>query len=179
MSKLNIGIMGLGSVGKEVAMKLSNTGFNVAGWSRSKKSMNSITSFYGDDQLNQFLKNTNILVCILPLTRKTFGILNNKVFSKLPKNSYVINVARGQHLVEQDILDALNKKQLAGACLDVFTHEPLPKDHLFWQHPNIIITPHVACIPNPELVAHQIIENYNRIQRGEAVLNQIDPRKEY
>ncbi len=179
-SKLNltIGIMGLGKLGKYLAEQFSNDGFQVVGWARSQKNIHNVTC-YDQKALPDFLAKTNMLVCMLPLTEDTENILNADLFAQLPKGAHVINVARGAHLVEQDLIDALDSEQLSGACLDVFRTEPLPKAHPFWSHQNILITPHISSQTDPREVIPQILENYNRLQNGEVLLNLVDLERGY
>lgn len=176
---VGIGIMGLGQLGGDAAEKLSHLGFQVAGWNRTPKIINGVKTFSGDDQLNEFLAHTRILICLLPLTPGTKDILNRDLFDKLQPGAYVINVARGEHLVEQDLLDALETGQLSGACLDVFRTEPLPKDHPFWRHPKIVVTPHISSLTIPAAVVPQIIENYHRALSGNPLLNEVDIKRGY
>jgi glyoxylate/hydroxypyruvate reductase A len=116
---------------------------------------------------------------MLPLTSKTKGILDQKTFAKLPAGAYVINIARGQHLIEKDLLAAINSGQLEGACLDVFEVEPLPEDHPFWSHPKIFVTPHISSLTYPKAVAPQIIENYQRTKTGDPLLHVVDVERGY
>lgn len=176
---LNIGIMGLGQLGQDAAKKLGYLGFPVTGWSRTPKEIAGLKSLAGQDKLDDFLSLSRILICMLPLTPKTAGILNQRIFGKLPAGAYLINVARGQHLVENDLIAALDSGQLAGACLDVFEVEPLPQDHPFWRHPKIIVTPHISSITFPRAVAPQIIENYLRIKSGKRPVNRVDMDRGY
>ena len=131
---MRVGIMGLGQLGKDAAGKLSALGFAVNGWSKTPKSIKGVAGFAGARALNDFLSRTRILICMLPLTPQTEGILSRQTFDRLPAGAYVINVARGAHLIEDDLLAALDAGQLSGACLDVFETEPLPADHPFWDH---------------------------------------------
>ena len=119
------------------------------------------------------------MVCLLPLTEETKGILNKALFFELPHGAYLINVARGGHLHESDLLDALHSGKLGGASLDVFEQEPLPKDHPFWREPNIFITPHVASVSSPASIIPQVVENYNRLQAGEPLLNTVSRKRGY
>jgi glyoxylate/hydroxypyruvate reductase A len=178
-ANMGIGIMGLGQLGKDAAKKLSYLGFPVTGWSQTPKDIRGVKCLAGEDALDDFLSQARILICMLPLTPKTRGILNHKIFDKLPAGAYVINVARGQHLIETDLLAALDSGQLAGACLDVFEVEPLPEDHPFWSHPKIIVTPHISSITYPKAVAPQIIENYQRTKTGKPLLNVVDIKRGY
>ena len=175
----HIGIMGLGQLGADAARKLKVLGFKVAGWSRRPKDIAGVQSFAGKSALADFLSRSHILICLLPLTPATEGILNRQTFKKLPAGAYVINVARGQHLVEKDLIEALDSGHLAGACLDVFDIEPLPQDHPFWSHPKIKVTPHISSITFSRAVAPQIIENYHRTQSGKPLLNVVDVKRGY
>ena len=162
-----VGIMGLGNLGADCAYALTKIGFDVAGWARSEKSIESVTCFVGDAQLTDFLNRTEILVCMLPLTPETEGILNADLFKKLPKGARIINVARGQHLVDDDLLEAIKSGDIAAATLDVFHQEPLPIDHLFWDHPDILVTPHIASLIDPAAGGERIAENIRAFNKGE------------
>ena len=175
----NVGILGLGHLGQTCANALAGLGLNVLGWSRTPKNMPNITCFHGDAALPQFLHQTHILICLLPLTPQTTGILNTSLFNQLPKGAFLINLARGQHLVTDDLLHALDTDQLAGATLDVHTPEPLPSHHPFWQHPNIRITPHIASVTSPESVAEQIVKNYHLLMENNELINQVDLAEGY
>ena len=175
---LMIGIMGLGKLGKHLAEQFANDGFQVVGWARSQKTIHNVTC-YDQKSLPEFLAKTNMLVCMLPLTEDTENILNADLFAQLPEGAHVINVARGAHLVEQDLIDALDSKQLSGACLDVFRKEPLPKDHPFWSNQNVLITPHISSQTDPREVIPQILENYDRLQKGAKLLNLVDLERGY
>ncbi|MBU0971662.1 MAG: glyoxylate/hydroxypyruvate reductase A [Proteobacteria bacterium] len=177
--KCTIGIMGMGQLGAAAAKTLSASGFKVFGWRNSPEKIPGIPSFHGPDQLDNFLSCSRILICLLPLTRRTRHILNLDTFSKLPKNAYLINVGRGGHLEEADLLTALDTGQLSGACLDVFQTEPLPADHPFWLHPKIAVTPHISSQTDPVSVAPQILENLKRLRAGSPLLNRVDLKKEY
>ncbi|MDF9797362.1 glyoxylate/hydroxypyruvate reductase A [Catalinimonas alkaloidigena] len=176
---IRIGILGLGALGQDVAMKLTQLGFAVYGYSQSPKKLKGINTFTGEKELQDMLKQVNVIVCLLPLTTKTKNILNHSLFLKLQRGSYLINVARGEHLVEEDLIQALEEKQLSGALLDVFRDEPLPRNHPFWEHPDITVTPHIASITDTASAAQQIVVNHRRILNNQAPLNQIDPDKEY
>lgn len=173
-----IGIMGMGILGSAVAKKLKLNGFQVSGWAREERKLNDIHVF-GENSLEDFLKQTDILVCLLPLTRETENILNKELFELLPQGAYVINVARGEHLVEYDLLEMIDKGHLSGASLDVFRKEPLPEEHPFWKHKSIRITPHIASVTDPKTVVPQIIENYNRMKDGEPLKNVVKRDKGY
>lgn len=174
-----IGILGMGILGKDAAAKLSYLGFPVRGWSRTPKNIDGIECFHGREQLKSCLSECKILVCLLPLTPETKGILNHETFSALPKGSYLINVARGQHLVEKDLLTALDSGQLSGACLDVFDKEPLPANHPFWLHSQITITPHVATQTDSEYWTQSIVETINDVRAGVTLKNVVNRQQGY
>lgn len=174
-----VGVMGMGQLGCDAAIKLRDLGFNVISWSRTKKEIEGITHFSGPEQKNIFLAGADILVCLLPLTAETHHILNKETFYQLPKGAYVINAARGQHLHVKDLLSALDDEQLSGACLDVFEYEPLPPESPLWKHPKVKITPHIASVTDPESVAQQLTENYKRMKTGEILKNLVDTTKGY
>lgn len=177
--KLHIGIMGMGVLGRDIARKLTDLEFEVHGFSNSRKDIPGVRSYAGESERNEFLSNINVLVCLLPLTSMTHDILNLELFNRMKEGSYLINVARGMHLVEKDLLTALETGRLAGAFLDVYREEPLPGDHPFWQHPDIMMTPHIASITNPAAAIPQVIENYRRAKNGEPLANLIDMEKGY
>ena len=174
-----IGIMGLGVLGKAAALTLSRNGFQVSGWSKTKKQIEGVNTYHGEKGLQAFLKGTSILICLLPLTSETESILNKELFEQLPKGAYIINVARGEHLVEHDLLEMLDKGHLSGASLDVFRTEPLPEEHPFWKHPKVHITPHIASVTDPKKVVFQLMENYKRMLERKPLLNVIELKKEY
>ncbi|WP_144184632.1 2-hydroxyacid dehydrogenase [Elioraea rosea] len=169
-----IGVMGLGNLGADAARKLAALNFQVAGWSRTPKQLDGIETFAGADGLMPFLARTDILVCLLPLTPETEGIINARTLAGLPHGAYVINAARGAHVVEEDLLAALDSGQVSGATLDVFRTEPLPREHRFWTHPNVILTPHAASITIPRSVAPQVIDNLARLREGRPLANVVD-----
>jgi glyoxylate/hydroxypyruvate reductase len=177
--QVRAGIMGLGHLGRDAAATLRSHGFSVAGWSRTPKRIEGVRCFHGGEDLDAFLAASDILICLLPLTPATRDILDKRLFSRLPAGAFLINAARGEHLVEEDLLAAVDSGHLAGACLDVFRTEPLPADHPFWGHPLIVITPHVASLTYPAAVAPQIVANYHRVRAGRAPLNGIDFDKGY
>lgn len=176
---VNIGIMGVGVLGTAAAEKLINNGFNVLGWSKNPKKVLGQTTYHGDEQLEEFLAQSNILICLLPLTSETENMLKEDLFQKLPKGSYLINVARGNHLVEEDLLKMLDSEHLSGAALDVFRQEPLPETHPFWKNKKIKITPHIASVTHPKSVVPQILENYERMKQGLDLKNLVDRMKGY
>ncbi|NRA62101.1 MAG: glyoxylate/hydroxypyruvate reductase A [Psychrobium sp.] len=170
----HVGILGLGNLGQAVAKKLSSVGFSVSGWSRSEKNIEGVCCYAGAETLHKMVSDVDYLVCLLPLTPQTRGILNQTLFQKMPIGSVIVNVARGEHLNETDLLAALDDGQLSGAALDVFTTEPLPTEHLFWQQPNILLTPHISAVTNIDSACGQIADNYLRIKLGKTLCNQID-----
>ncbi len=174
-----VGVMGFGAIGGDAARWLAFVGFPVAGWSRSPKSLAGIETFHGADGLERFLARTDILVCVLPLTPDTRGIVNAQNLARLPKGAFVVNVARGGHVVAEDLIAALDSGHIAGATLDVFEPEPLPADHPLWTHPKVTVTPHIAALTNPETAADQIAENIRRMREGRTLLNVVDPAAGY
>lgn len=179
VGEVTIGMMGLGVLGAHVAEVFSRAGFRVNGWARSARLLDGVTVYTGQNELNTFLAQANILICLLPLTKETAGILNKATFARLPKGAYLINVARGEHLVEEDLLEAIETGHLAGASLDVFREEPLPAAHPFWRHPNIDVTPHIASVTHPASVVGQILENYDRLRKEESLLHVVSRQRGY
>ena len=169
-----VGIMGLGELGRDIADKLLSLEFNVAAWSRSFKNFTGVISFHGELELNAFLRRTEILICLLPLTPSTHGIINTENLTKLPRGAVIINCARGGHVVDDDLLMALDTGHIAGACLDVFNEEPLPTEHPYWTHPLVRITPHSASLTAPHSAAQYVAENIRRVQNGKLPLNIVD-----
>ncbi len=176
---LKVGIMGLGQLGTHTAQFLTAAGFEVCGWSRTLHQLDNMESYAGEQGLTPFLQNIQILICLLPLTDQTRHILNLDLFSELPQATSLINVARGDHLQEQDLLTALGSGQLNSAILDVFSTEPLPEDHPFWQHPDIFITPHISSVSDPLAVIPQVVENYQHSRQNEPLINQVDRDRGY
>jgi len=174
-----IGILGLGTLGTATAGKLASLGFPVRGWSRTAKDVPGVTAFHGADQLGDFLKPLKLLICLLPLTPETEGVLNAAMFAGLPDGAILVNAGRGGHTNEADLLAALDSGRLAYAVLDVFREEPLPPDHVFWRRKDIVITPHVASITRAGTGAADILTNYRRALKGEALLNPVDPKRGY
>jgi glyoxylate/hydroxypyruvate reductase A len=177
--EVRIGILGLGDIGAVTAERLMMFDFQVLGWSRTRKSVPGVKSYAGAEELPQFLGQCDFLVCMLPLTPETEGILNAKLLSQLPKGGWLINVGRGGHGNEADILDALDSDQLAGAVLDVFQTEPLPVDSRFWTHPKVTVTPHIAGITDPRNASAFVVECVTRAEKGEPFRNVVDLSKGY
>ncbi len=174
-----VGVMGLGELGADAARALAAMRFEVAGWSNRRKEIDGIESFAGQDELGKFLARTEVLVNLLPLTEQTTGLLNRHTLGALPKGACLVNVARGGHLVEADLLELLGTGQIAEATLDVFAEEPLPASHPFWDHPRITITPHEAAVTPPETAAATIAENIRKMERGAAPSPIVDFSKGY
>ncbi|MBU0583491.1 MAG: glyoxylate/hydroxypyruvate reductase A [Alphaproteobacteria bacterium] len=174
-----VGVMGLGNIARACARTLVDLGFDTAGWSRSGRQVDGVTVFAGADGLPAFLAQTEILVCLLPLTPETRDILDSRLFAQLPKGARLINAGRGGHLVEDDLLAALDSGRLGGATLDVFRTEPLPADHPFWGHPRIRITPHIASMIDAETGASVIAENIRCFERTGASDAVADPKRGY
>jgi glyoxylate/hydroxypyruvate reductase A len=174
-----VGILGMGEIGTLAATRLRDLDFPVAGWSRSRKDVAGIQSFAGAAELDAFLARSDILVCVLPLTPDTRGILNRATFAKLPRGAFVINAARGGHLVEDDLTASIDAGHLAGATLDVFQTEPLPEASPLWKHPQITVTPHVAALSDPRAVARAAVDGIARHERGEALQNLVDLSRGY
>ena len=174
-----IGILGLGYLGQASARVFLKMGFNVAGWSRRMKQIDGISCFSNSYGLNKMLTQTDYLINLLPNTSATQDLLNYQTLSTLKRGAYVINVGRGQTLVEEDLIALLDKGHLSGACLDVFRTEPLPADHQFRNHNKILITPHNSSTTQAESAAKQILENYRRAISGKKLLNIVDMKHGY
>jgi len=174
-----VGILGLGELGQDAAKKLKALGFDVAGWSRSEKAVEGVRSYAGAAGLAPLLGRSEIIVCLLPLTAETEGILNKRTLALLPKGAALVNAARGAHLVEEDLLAALASGQISAAVLDVFREEPLPVDHPFWHHPRVVVTPHIAAFTNPATASPIILDNIRRFEEGRPLLNRVDPARGY
>jgi glyoxylate/hydroxypyruvate reductase len=174
-----VGFLGLGEIGAFTAPRIADLGFPVSSWTRSRKNLSGVKSFAGDGEFRSFLSQTDILVCLLSLTRQTQGILNAKTFAALPQGAFVINVARGAHLTEADLVAALDSGHLSGAVLDVFEEEPLPLESGLWLHPKVTITPHVAAISQPPVVVKYVREGIAAFERGERPENIVNVETAY
>jgi len=170
-----VGVMGLGSIGQDTAKKFAALGFPTAGWSRTQKTVPGVETFHGQDGLAAFLARTDMLVNVLPLTRDTKGILDAGTFAALPKGAYLINMARGGHVVDEALIAAIEAGHIAGAALDVFNTEPLPADHPYWTHPKVHVTPHIAGATNPRTASPGVIENIRRMRAGQPLIHTVDP----
>ena len=175
---LSIGILGLGILGRDAAIKLKNLGFKLYGYSPSPKQIDGVECFSGEE-ISKFLKKINTLVCTVPYTPKTHNLLSEKLFKQLQNPTYLINVARGKVQNEVDIINAVNTGILTGAFLDVFEKEPLPTSSPLWSHNKIKITPHIASVTNADAGAKQIIENYRRYIKNEKLMNEVNLDRGY
>ena len=178
-SDFPIGVMGLGVLGERVAKALAQFDFPINGWSRSPKAIAGVRAFSGADQFNDFLAASRVLVNLLPLTPGTADIINKDTLARLLPGAYVINVARGAHLVDNDLLAAIDSGQVAGATLDVFRTEPLPAGHAFWSQPRITLTPHTSARTLRDESIAQIARKIAALQRGEAVAGVVSPERGY
>jgi glyoxylate/hydroxypyruvate reductase A len=170
-SDRTIGLLGLGELGSDAARKLGALGFNVVGWSRRPKTLAGVTCL---TELDAVLERSDVVVCLLPLTAHTRGILNFRTLRKIRLGGALINVARGGHVVAEDLISVLDSGHLAHAYLDVFEHEPLPREHPLWSHPAITITPHTAALTEPRTAIPKIVENIERLRRGQPPHNLVD-----
>ncbi|EIY4966708.1 glyoxylate/hydroxypyruvate reductase GhrA [Klebsiella quasipneumoniae] len=177
--EFTIGIMGAGVLGTKVAESLQPWGFPLRVWSRSRKSWPQVQSFAGQAELGGFLHGTRVLINLLPNTAETVGIINQTLLAQLPDESYLLNLARGVHVVEEDLLAALNNGKLKGAMLDVFSREPLPQESPLWAHPRVAMTPHVAAVTRPMEAIAYIAGTISRLERGESVSGQVDRQRGY
>jgi glyoxylate/hydroxypyruvate reductase len=174
-----VGILGFGEIGQTTGRRLRALGFPVAGWSRREKIVRGFSTFAGQRELPLLLRQSEILVCLLPLTAATEGILCARNFALLPRGAGLVNAGRGGHLVEEDLIPALAAGQLSAAALDVFREEPLPAEHPFWGHPRILVTPHIAGITNPATAAPIIADTIRRFESGQPLRNRVDPVQGY
>ena len=174
-----VGVMGLGSIGSRVAQAVANFEYPTFGWAHTPKVLPGITTFAGARELDAFLQCVRVLVCLLPLTPDTVGILNRQTLSALKPGGYLINVARGAHLVEADLLAMLDTGALAGATLDVVSAEPLPANHAFWRHPKITLTPHISAITLLCESARQVVQKIQALENGQIIDGVIGRKRGY
>ncbi len=174
-----VGVMGLGVLGERVVRALTLFDFSVKGWSRTPKQIEGVQCFSGDAQFDEFLAMSKVLVCLLPLTADTRDIMRRESLLKLQPGGYVINVARGGHLVDEDLIALIDSGHLAGATLDVFRTEPLPPDHPFWQHPKITVTPHTSARTLRDESIMQIAGKVKLLEQGRLVAGIVEPQRGY
>lgn len=172
-------VLGLGPIGLTIARTLAVLGFRVSGWSRTPRSLPDLPTFAGPEGLEQALPSARLLVCALPLTPQTTGLVDAAVLARLPPDAYFVNIGRGGHVVEPDLVAALREGRLAGAAIDVQAREPLPADDPLWAAPNLTLTPHVAGQLQPDAVMAQFVAEIARLERGEALRLRVDPARGY
>lgn len=178
-SSCRVGLMGMGELGGHIARRLPSLGYPVSGWARTPREIPGVTMFSGEAGYDAFLAQTDVLVCLLPLTAQTRGILGQRTFSALPRGAALIHCGRGEHLVASDLIDALGSGQLRGAVVDVFEQEPLPADHPLWATPGVIVTPHMATMATYDVVVQQVVRNIGRLREGAPCFNQVDTARGY
>ena len=178
-ASFTVGVLGLGVRGGEVAKGLLKLGVPVRGYSRTPKTIEGVQVHAGPEQLDAFLDGVKVLINLLPHTPDTEGILNASTFDRLARGAYLVNVARGPHLVDDDLLSALDRGQIAAATLDVFHTEPLPQDHPFWKHPRVSVTPHISAETLREESIVQIADKIRKLARGEPISGIVDFRRGY
>ncbi|MBB6219606.1 glyoxylate/hydroxypyruvate reductase A [Rhizobium leguminosarum] len=174
-----IGILGLGMLAQAVIERLKPFGFPLAAWSRSERQVDGVDCYDGPDGLTQFLARTDILICLLPLTQATQGLLDASLFASLPAGAALVHVGRGAQLDHDALIAALDEGHLSGAVIDVTEPEPLPSEHGFWRHPKIILTPHIASVTQPETAARAVIDNIKRHRDGLEPIGLVDRDRGY
>lgn len=179
IAETTVTILGLGEIGNDVATKFVNLGFTVKGWSNSSKNIEGVESFSGLNELENAISQTDFIINILPLTAQTEGILNEQFFEFCSDNTVLINVGRGGHLVENDLLTAIKNNKIKEAYLDVFIEEPLPENHPFWTNSQVYVTPHIASMTNANTALEQVADNYKRMKNEETLLNQVSMERGY
>ncbi|HAE2266364.1 TPA_asm: glyoxylate/hydroxypyruvate reductase GhrA [Salmonella enterica subsp. salamae serovar 60:g,m,t:z6] len=177
--EFGVGIMGAGVLGSKVAESLQAWGFPLRCWSRSRKSWPGVESYAGREELGAFLNQTRVLINLLPNTAQTVGIINRELLDQLPDGAYVLNLARGVHVQEADLLAALDSGKLKGAMLDVFSQEPLPQESPLWRHPRVAMTPHIAAVTRPAEAIDYIARTITQLEKGESVTGQVDRTRGY
>jgi len=174
-----VGILGLGVLGEQVARAVQQFAFPVLGWSRTARQLDGMRCLHGQAQLAEFLASTRVLVNLLPLTPQTENLLNKTTLSQLQPGAYLINIARGRHVVDEDLLALLDSGHIAGATLDVFRTEPLPAEHPFWRHPRVTVTPHIAGRTVLQDTVQQIAAKIQAMQKGEPIEGLVDRARGY
>jgi glyoxylate/hydroxypyruvate reductase len=169
-----VGFLGYGMMAQAPAAVLKSLGFPVSAWVRSPRASSDVPIFHGNDQLEPFLQQTDIAVCLLPLTRETEGILCARTFAMMPKGAMLVNVGRGKHVVEKDLIAALDSGQLAYAALDALWPEPLPPESPLWLHPKVTVMPHVARRPTVAQLVTEIAANIRSLEAGGRLLQEVD-----
>ncbi|KQV45751.1 glyoxylate/hydroxypyruvate reductase A [Pelomonas sp. Root1217] len=178
-AQCRVGVLGLGSLGEAVLHALHGLGFDCAGWSRSRRNIDDVRCFAGEAERAEFLRRSDILICLLPLTDATRGLLDSTLFDALPRGASLIHVGRGPQLVNADLLRALDDGRLGEAVLDVTDPEPLPSDDPLWRHPRVQITPHIASMTQPDTAAAVVLDNLRRFEAGLPLVGLVDRRKGY
>jgi glyoxylate/hydroxypyruvate reductase A len=178
-ARRRVGVLGRGLLGSAVLAKLRGFGFDCAGWSRSRHDIQGVACYAGSAELPAFLARTDILICLLPLTAATQGMLNAELFAALPRGAGLVQVGRGLQLVESDLRQALDSGQIGHAILDVCDPEPLPPGHWMWGHPRLWLTPHIASMTQPESAVEVMLENLRRYEAGAAMVGQVDRARGY
>lgn len=179
LSSIKVGVLGLGELGAPSAAALAQAGFDVRGWARSRKAIPGVKCFAGRETLDEFLADSEIVVVMLPLTPETRGLIGARELALMPKGAKLVNASRGAVVDEAAMIEALRNGRLRGATLDVFTVEPLPKDHPLWSMDNVLITPHLASITVPEAAARDVAESIRRVRQGLGPLHRTDPGRGY
>lgn len=177
--RLHVAILGLGTLGEHLARALTALEIAATGWTRLPRPVAGVATVSGADALDDLLTRSNVIVCLLPLTDQTDGLLSSKLFAKLPAGAFLVNVGRGGHLVEEDLIPALDAGQLSAAALDVFRAEPLPADHPFWDDDRIFLTPHIAAEVNPPTASIVFAENIRRLRAGGTPTGLVDLTRGY
>jgi glyoxylate/hydroxypyruvate reductase len=177
--KFGVGVLGFGVLGQAIAIALAPFGFPLASWSRTRRTAPGVESFAGKDELSSFLTLAHVLVCTLPSTSATVEIVDRTMLSQLPRGAHLVNIARGDLVVDADLIEALDSGQVASATLDVFRTEPLPADHAFWHHPKVTMTPHISAVTLISESIAQIAAKIRRFEKGEAVTGVVDRDRGY